>query len=72
MYEDYYSRLAKEGRTRYNVICYLCNFPKIDPDTMAVSLTRSGVDVAYDDSSIGIAQNKANQARINNLLKKNG
>ena len=72
VFEDYYARLAKDGRTRYNVICYLCSFPDINPDIMALALARSGVNIAYDDISISIAQNKANQARINNLLKKGG
>ena len=54
IFNSYKNRLIKEsnGSTRFNVIEYLCSFPKIDPFVMAASLIKEGIAIAFDDSSI--------------------
>lgn len=69
-FEHYKARLTGDhtGWTRYNVIQYLCSFPSIDPDEMAASIMRDGVEVRFDDSSISAAQNAAHRRRVCKLL----
>ena len=55
--------------TRYNVIQYLCSFPKLDPDEMAAALIREGIDVRFDDSSISQRENAAHERRVRRLLQ---
>jgi hypothetical protein len=77
MFEAYKRRLMTEGAkpgevkqwTRYNVVQYLCNFPKLDPDEMAAALIREGVDVRFDDSSISAADNAKHQRRVMRIVR---
>ena len=55
--------------TRYNVIQYLCSFPKLDPDEMAAALMREGVEIRFDDSSISAADNAKHQRRIMRIVR---
>ena len=55
--------------TRYNVIQYLCSFPKLDPDEMAAALIREGVTVAFDDSSISQRENAKRQRRVMRIVR---
>jgi hypothetical protein len=55
--------------TRYNVIQYLCSFPHLDPDEMAVAVIREGVDVRFDDSSISAADNAKHQRRVMRIVR---
>ena len=68
IFDHYKSRLTKEGngKTRFNVIQYLCQFPMphIDPYEMAAALIKDGVDVAFDDSSISKAANEAHRKAV--------
>ena len=55
--------------TRYNVVQYLCSFPKLDPDEMAAALIREGVDVRFDDGSISAADNAKHQRRVMRIVR---
>ena len=79
MFEAYKHRLMTEGTrpgetkqwTRYNVIQYLCQRPGINPDEMAAALTREGMEIMYDDSSISTADNATHRRRVERLLVAN-
>lgn len=77
MFEAYKRRIMTEGlkpgeikqSTRYNVIQYLCSFPKLDADEMAAAVIREGVEVKFDDSSISQRENAAHERRVRRLLE---
>lgn len=69
MFEHYKKRLGKDGKTRMNVIEYLCRFPKIDPIKMAASLVSDGYIVAFDDSSITKKENEQKRKAVEKLIK---
>ena len=77
MFEAFKRRLMTEGAqpgkvkqwTRYNVVQYLCSFPKLDPDEMAAALIREGVDVRFDDSSISAEDNAKHQRRVMRIVR---
>lgn len=58
IFNAYKKRLSKDGKTRFNVVEYLCRFPKINPYKMAASLINDGITVLFDDTSISAAENK--------------
>ena len=66
IFDHYKARLTKEGngKTRFNVIQYLCGFPGINPYEMAAALIKDGVDVVFDDSSISKAANEAHRKAV--------
>lgn len=70
IFKAYKNRLLKEssGKIRFNVIKYLCSFPKIDPFVMAASITKDGITILYDDSSISRAKNRAKENKVKKLL----
>lgn len=53
---------------RFNCIEYLCSFPKIDPFVMAANITKEGITILYDDSSISIEENNAKERKVKRLL----
>jgi hypothetical protein len=77
MFEAYKRRLMTDDTqpgkvkqwTRYNVIQYLCSFPKLDPDEMAAALMREGVEIRFDDSSISAADNAKHQRRVMRIVR---
>jgi len=77
MFEAYKRRImtddAQPGKikqwTRYNVVQYLCSFPKLDPDEMAAALIREGVEIRFDDSSISAADNAKHQRRVMRIVR---
>ena len=75
IFQHYKNRLIKEVRNtsgneniRFNVIEYLCNFPKIDPYVMAASIKKDGITILYDDSSISKEENRRKEKQVNKLL----
>lgn len=66
IFNTYKNRLSKDGKTRFNVVEYLCRFSKIDPYKMAASLINDGITVLFDDTSISQDENK----RKEKLMKK--
>ena len=67
MFDHYKKRIesgAPDHRTRFNVIQYLCSFPKINPYEMAAAVIGDGFHVAFDDSSISTAENRRNRQRV--------
>lgn len=76
MFEAYKRRIMTEGlrpgevkqSTRYNVIQYLCSFPALDADEMAVTVIREGIEVKFDDSSISAADNAKHKRRVMRLV----
>lgn len=74
MFEHYKQRIMSGDRptkntTRFNVIEYLCSFPKLNPYEMAASITKEGWTISYDDSSIGIRENEIKRRKVEKLLK---
>lgn len=56
---NYTKKDIKKGNfTRFNVIEYICSFPKINPYVMASTLIKEGVKIVFDDSSISEKENK--------------
>lgn len=53
---------------RFNVIEYVCNFPKINPFVMAASLAEDGFTILYDDSSISTTENRRKEKQVKRLL----
>lgn len=51
-----------EKTVRYNVIQYVCYWPKIDPVEMAAVIQNLGYEILFDDSSIS-AQENANHCK---------
>lgn len=74
IFDHYKARLTKEGngKTRFNVIQYLCQFPMphIDPYEMAAALIKDGVDVAFDDSSITPGANTTHRVKAYKELER--
>lgn len=64
IFNAYKKRLSKDGKTRFNVVEYLCRFPKIDPYKMAASLINDGITVLFDDTSISVSENKRKEKRV--------
>lgn len=52
------------GWTRYGVIEYVCNCPKLDPVRMAAEMTQEGIKIYYDDTSISNQENKTKESRV--------
>jgi hypothetical protein len=74
MFLHYKQRIMSGDRpikntTRFNVIEYLCSFPKINPYEMAASILKEGWTINYDDSSICINENEIKRRRVEKLLK---
>lgn len=73
IFQVYKNRLKKEsnlcGKIRFNVIEYLCSFPKINPFVMAASLAKEGIAILYDNSSISKEENKAKERKVKRLLR---
>lgn len=57
---------------RFNVIEYLCYFPKIDPYEMAASIIRLGYTILFDDTSISAKENQKKEKLVNKALKTSG
>lgn len=77
IFNHYKNMMANKCRNaneniQFNVIEYLCSFPKIDPFMMAAELIKDGLTIVYDDSSITKAENKAKENRVKRLLRKGG
>ena len=75
IFNHYKNRLINEVRNaseskniRFNCIEYLCGFPKIDPFVMAASITKEGITIVYDDSSISKTENKAKENKVKKIL----
>lgn len=75
VFQSYKNRLTTEVRNasknediRFNVIEYLCSFPKIDPFVMAASLIKDNIVILFDDTSISKKENQAKERRVNKLL----
>lgn len=73
VFNHYKNRLTTEvaGKTgilRFNCIEYLCGFPEIDPFAMAASITKEGIVILYDDSSISRKENKKKERKVNKLI----
>lgn len=59
------SECGKDYKIRFNVIEYLCSFPKIDPVKMAQSLISDyPVDILFDDTSISQKENEKKQRQV--------
>lgn len=71
IFNVYKNRLIGDNHDpcRFNVVEYLCSFPKIDPYLMAASLMNSGIEIVYDDSSISKAENEKKQRKVERILK---
>lgn len=77
MFDAYKNRIMTEGlrpgevkqSTRYNVIQYLCSFPKLNADEMAAALIREGVEIRFDDSSISQRENAKHQRRVMRIVR---
>ena len=59
---------SKSENIRFNVIEYLCSFPKIDPFVMAASIVKDGIIILFDDTSISKKENQAKERKVNRLL----
>ena len=75
VFQAYKNRLTTEVRDgskteniRFNVIEYLCSFPKIDPFVMAASIVKDGITILFDDTSISKKDNQAKERKVNKLL----
>ena len=69
-YKKDLKKLSKEHNfLRFNVIEYVCYFPKIDPYKMASALKIEGISILFDDSSISEKENKRKERKVNNILK---
>ena len=64
IFDHYKNRLAEGNETRFNVIQYLCSFPKINPYEMAAALLSDGCKISFDDSSISQAANEAHKRTV--------
>lgn len=74
IFDHYKNRLSSEGqgKARFNVIQYLCSFPKINPYEMAAALIVDGCEIVYNDSSISKAGNEAHKRAVAKQLKAQG
>lgn len=70
IFNSYKNRLIEgsNGNIRFNVIEYLCSFPKINPYVMAASIKKDGITILYDDSSISKEENRRKEKQVNKLL----
>lgn len=71
IFQHYKNRLINEVRDasgnekiRFNVIEYLCSFPKINPFVMAASIINDGITILYDDSSISREENRRKEKLV--------
>lgn len=69
IFNTYKNILMKDNPCRFNVVEYLCSFPKINPYLMAANLIESGIAIVYDDSSISKAENEKKQRKVKRFLK---
>lgn len=69
IFNTYKNILMKDNPCRFNVVEYLCSFPKINPYLMAANLIESGIEIVYDDSSISKAENEKKQRKVKRFLK---
>ena len=69
IFNTYKNILMKDTPCRFNVVEYLCSFPKINPYLMAANLIESGIEIVYDDSSISKAENEKKQRKVKRFLK---
>ena len=53
---------------RFNVIEYLCSFPKICPYKMAAVLSSEDIKIVYDDSSISKAENQKKERKVKRMI----
>lgn len=53
---------------RFNVIEYVCSFPRIDPYKMAAVLSAEGKQIVYDDSSISKAENQKKERKVKKMI----
>ena len=58
-----------KNTTRFNVIEYLCNCPRIDPYVMAASILKDGWTINFDDTSISTEDNNKKRRKVEKLLK---
>ena len=58
----------KNNFLRFNVIEYVCNFPKINPYEMAATLSGEGIKIIYDDSSISKAENQKKERKVKKMI----
>lgn len=58
----------KNNFLRFNVIEYVCSFPKIDPYKMAAALSGEGIKIIYDDSSISKAENQKKERKVKKMI----
>ena len=71
MFEHYKQRLEKGSNyVRFNVIEYLCRFPKIDPYKMAVAIKRDGLAILFDDTSISLKENLQKERKFMKMYLK--
>lgn len=75
IFQHYKNRLINEVRNasgnekiRFNVIEYLCSFPKIDPFVMGASIINEGITILFDDSSISSEENRRKERQVKKLL----
>lgn len=69
IFNHYKNNLMKDNPCRFNVVEYICSFPKINPYLMAASLIESGIEIVYDDSSISKAENEKKQRKVKRSLQ---
>ena len=72
IFDHYKKRLMGEmgetGKTRFNVIQYLCGFPGINPFEMAAALVSEGCEIAFDDSAISQKENETYKKAVLKLV----
>ena len=75
IFQHYKNRLINEVRDasgnekiRFNVIEYLCSFPKINPFVMGASIINEGITILFDDSSISREENRRKERQVKKLL----
>lgn len=59
---------SKNIGLRFNVIEYVCSFPKINPFVMASSIANEGITILFDDSSISKEENRRKERQVEKLL----
>lgn len=69
IFNHYKNKLADGGKTRFNIIQYLCSFPKINPHEMAAALIAEGCEIAFDDSSISKTENEVHKRTVDKELR---
>ena len=74
VFQSYKKDLLKVKETsgnegiRFNVIEYVCSFPKINPFVMAASIINEGITILFDDSSISKEENRRKERQVKKLL----